>query len=138
MSRAITLAIDGEKLRRMIEATGRTLPDASEEIGGSRKYLGGICRDGKITAQCTNLIELAFQIPKDLYLIREEPEPEAPEQEPQTITELLTQIRDSLDQVLQYLREERNEQKTFNLPFGGPADNHRDDHDLHNQRREVD
>ena len=70
MSRAKTFDIDGDKLRNLILATGRTLREASVELGGSEKYLAGICREGKATAQCMSLIGLALAIPKDLYMIK--------------------------------------------------------------------
>lgn len=118
MSRAKTFDIDGDKLRNLILATGRTLREASVELGGSEKYLAGICREGKATAQCMSLIGLALAIPKELYLIKEEhPDPE--EEDPKfTVEELLAKIAKDLEQIIKLMEGRDYEQKTFSLPFG--------------------
>ena len=103
MSRLRTYPIDGDRLRALIQAQGRTLQDASELIGGSRDYLTSICRTGKATAQCMALIGLALSIPKDLYLIKE-PEPEVPEQtdpeDPEDLMAVLKNIQKLLNKVV--------------------------------------
>ena len=118
MSRAKTFDIDGDKLRNLILATGRTLREASVELGGSEKYLAGICREGKATAQCMSLIGLALAIPKDLYMIKPEvPDPE--EDDPKfTVEELLAKIAKDLEQIIRLMEGRDYEQKTFSLPFG--------------------
>lgn len=120
MSRLRTYPIDGERLKALILAQGRTLADASEMIGGSRDYLTGICRSGKATAQCMAIIGLALSIPKDLYLIKE-PEPEAPEpvdpEDPEDLMAVLKNIQKLLNKVVTMMEVRDEEQKTWRLPF---------------------
>ena len=121
MSRLRTYPIDGERLKALILAQGRTLQEASELIGGSKDYLTGICRSGKATAQCMAIIGLALSIPKDLYMIRE-PEPEAPEgadpEEPEDLMTVLKNIQKLLHKVVVLMEVKNDEQKTWRLPFG--------------------
>lgn len=121
MSRLRTYPIDGERLKALILAQGRTLQEASELVGGSRDYLTGICRSGKATSQCMAIIGLALSIPKDLYLIRE-PEPETPEGEdpgdPEDLMAVLKNIQKLLNKVVIMMEVRDEEQKTWRLPFG--------------------
>lgn len=127
MSRAKTFDIDGEKLKNLILATGHTLKEASIELGGSEKYLAGVCREGKATAQCMSLIGLALAIPKDLYIIKE-PEPEAPAEEtggiPFTAEDYLSKIMQLLETIVENMEVKNNEQKVWNLPFSEHPDNY--------------
>lgn len=119
MSRLRTYPIDGERLKALILAQGRTLPEASEMVGGSRDYIASICRSGRATAQCMSLIGLTLSIPKDLYMIRE-PEPEAPEQdpaEPEDLMEALKAIQKLLGRVVELMEVKNEDQKTWRLPF---------------------
>lgn len=131
MSRLRTYPIDGNRLKALIIAQGRTLQDASELIGGSRDYLTSICRQGRATAQCMSLIGLALSIPKDLYEIKE-PEPEAPGQpdpgDPEDLMAVLKNIQKLLNKVVILMEEEKDEQKTWRLPFGDdPGDSRSSD-----------
>lgn len=119
MSRAKTVNIDGEKLRAMILASGKTLAEASELLGGSKDYLSGVCRSNKATTQCMSLIALVLNIPKDLYIVKE-PEPvshETAEADPRGIQELLADIAKDVRRLVNLMEEKKNEQTTWSLPY---------------------
>ena len=120
MSRLRTFPIDGERLKALILAQGRTLPEASEMVGGSKDYIASVCRSGKATAQCMSLIGLALSIPKDLYIIKE-PEPEVPHEtspeEPENLMDALKEIQKLLNRVVELMEVKNEDQKTWRLPF---------------------
>lgn len=127
MSRTKTVPIDGEKLKNLITATGRTLPDASEELGFSRKYLSDICRDNRAPVQSMSLIALILNIPQELYKVREPDlrtdEPlEAQPEEPNDSTEIMKAILVELRKIKELIKEDRYEQKSWALPFSNPGD----------------
>lgn len=123
MSRAKMVAINGEKLKAHILTTGKTLADASEEMGYHRDYLNGCVRENKITRQGIALIGLMLNIPGDLFVVKEEaPEPEPQTEEPQTIMEMLKAIRISVEKIEKYMEVKNYEQTTWNLPFGDISD----------------
>ena len=122
MSRARMVAINGDKLKNLILATDMTLADASEKMGYSRDYLSGVCRENKASAQCMSLIALMLMIPQDHYIVKE-PEPEPEPEEPNDVLEILKRISKDMQTIIELMKEGKDEQKTWRLPFGNdPGD----------------
>lgn len=119
MSRAKMVAINGEKLKAHILTTGKTLADASEEMGYNRDYLNGCVRENKMSKQCIALIGLTFSIPQDLFVVKEEvPEPEPEVDLAFTVEDYLARIMRLLEEITEKMEVKENEQTTWNLPFG--------------------
>lgn len=122
MSRAKMVAINGEKLRALIQTTGSTLPEASERLGYSKDYIANCVRQNMMTRQAISLIGLMLNIPEELY-VPKEAEPESIPEDPAFTTEdYLAKIMRLLEEILQKMEEKTYEQKVFNLPFGDTVD----------------
>ena len=121
MSRAKMVAINGEKLRALIQTTGSTLPEASERLGYSKDYIANCVRQNMMTRQAISLIGLMLNIPEELY-VPKEAEPEPVPEEPEGLLELLRDIKKAVEKIEKHLEEKDYEQKVFNLPFGGTVD----------------
>lgn len=117
MSRAKMVAINGEKLRALIQTTGSTLPEASERLGYSKDYIANCVRQNMMTRQAISLIGLMLNIPEELY-VPKEAEPEPVLEEPEGLLELLRDIKNAVEKIEKHLEEKDYEQKVFNLPFG--------------------
>lgn len=121
MSRAKMVAINGEKLRALIQTTGSTLPEASERLGYSKDYIANCVRQNMMTRQAISLIGLMLNIPEELY-VPKEAEPEPVSEEPEGLLELLRDIKNAVEKIEKHLEEKDYEQKVFNLPFGDTVD----------------
>lgn len=116
MSRAKMVAIDGEKLRALIQTTGSTLPEASMKMGYNRDYIANCTRTNMMPRQAISLIGLMLNIPEELY-VPKEAEPEPVPEEPEGLLELLRDIKNAVEKIEKHLEEKDYEQKIFNLPF---------------------
>lgn len=121
MSRAKMVAINGEKLRALIQTTGSTLPEASERLGYSKDYIANCVRQNMMTRQAISLIGLMLNIPEELY-VPKEAEPEPVPEEPEGLLELLRDIKKAVEKIEKHLEGKDYEQKIFNLPFGDTVD----------------
>lgn len=121
MSRAKMVAINGEKLRALIQTTGSTLPEASERLGYSKDYIANCVRQNMMTRQAISLIGLMLNIPEELY-VPKEAEPKPVPEEPEGLLELLRDIKKAVEKIEKHLEEKDYEQKVFNLPFGDTVD----------------
>lgn len=79
---AVTLPVDGEKLRKSLAKRGKTLVGASEELGYI-KVLKGVTDRGLITKPVMMLVDNVLGIPYDEY------KPDEPKQEASLTTELI-------------------------------------------------
>lgn len=72
------VAIDGEKLNELIEATGKSIAKISRELGHSDGVLRMAIKRGTLAVSDVVLLENKFKIRKNLYVITsdEEVEPE--------------------------------------------------------------
>ena len=71
------IAIDGEKLNELIEATGKSIAKISRELGHSDGVLRMAIKRGTLAVSDVVLLENKFKIRKNLYVITSDEEVEA-------------------------------------------------------------
>lgn len=71
------VAIDGEKLNELIEATGKSIAKISRELGHSDGVLRMAIKRGTLAVSDVVLLENKFKIRKNLYVITSDEEVEA-------------------------------------------------------------